>query len=481
MRLLTATIVIALSGCAVGPDYQPPTIDTPDTWRLTLDEGTDYSNSAWWRSFQDPVLDQLIQQALKDNKDLKIAAAVIEEYMGRYGATRANQFPQLDASGSAIRGRSAESERLPGTDAVGESYRIDLNAYFEIDFWGRLRRATEAARADLLASEEARRTVVLTLVSAVASSYINLRELDKELDISRETLKTREESVRIARLRFQAGLTSEQPYQQAVAEYQAAALKIPLLEKRIAQQENALSLLLGRNPAPIDRGRGLNELAMPGVPQGLPSTLLVRRPDIRQAEQQLIAANALIGVARAEYFPTISLTGALGSASSDLSDLFSGPARTWSYGGALLAPIFTAGKIAGQVQVAEAQQQQALLNYQQTIQTAFSEVDDSLVDLSKSQEQYEAQKKQVEAYSRYAHLAQLRYDNGYTSYLEVVDAQRNLFESELALTQNKGSVFLAVINLYKAMGGGWVTEAETLAQVEPDPSNDGQAQHPSQP
>jgi multidrug efflux system outer membrane protein len=462
--LLAALI---LAGCAVGPDYQRPDIDTPDNWRLAAEEGTDYSNTAWWGLFQDPVLDQLIRTALTENKDIRIAAATIEEFMGRYGATRADQFPQIDASGSAARARSSTAGLPPGSDPVGERYRVDLNAFFEIDFWGRLRRATEAARADLLASEEARRTVVLTLVSAVASGYINLRELDRELEIARDTLLTREESLRIARLRFQAGLTSEQPFQQAEAEYQATALQIPLSEKTVAQQENALSLLLGRNPGPIVRGRTLNELSMPEVPRGLPSELLERRPDIRQAEQQLVAANARIGVARAEYFPTLSLTGALGSASTDLSNLFSGPARTWSYGGGLLAPIFTAGKIAGQVQVAEAQQQQALLRYQQAIQTAFGEVEDSLIDVRKSQEQLAAQQKQVEALSRYARLAQLRYDNGYTSYLEVVDAQRNLFDAELALALNQGGVLLAVINLYKAMGGGWVTEAEALALAEP--------------
>ncbi|MEZ5584781.1 MAG: efflux transporter outer membrane subunit [Candidatus Competibacteraceae bacterium] len=387
--------------------------------------------------------------------------------MGRYGATRADQFPQVDATATGARGRSAESERLPGSDAI-EALSSRSERVFEIDFWGRLRRATETARADLLATEEARRTLILTLVTAVASSYINLRELDKELEITRRTLDTRQESRRIARLRFQAGLTSELPFQQAEAEYQAAAIEIPRLERAIVQQENALNLLLGRNPGSISRGQPLESLAAPSIPPGLPSELLERRPDLRLAEQQLIAANARIGVAKAEYFPTISLTGAVGSSSSELSDLFSGPERTWSYGGALLAPLFTAGKIAGQVQAAEAQQQQALLNYQNAIQTAFAEVEDGLADVSKSRELLAVQEQQVEALRRYAYLAQLRYDNGYTSYLEVVDAQRNLFNAELALAQNQGGVLLALIGLYKAIGGGWVTEAEALVSSNTD-------------
>jgi multidrug efflux system outer membrane protein len=465
---------LALAGCAsVGPDYQRPVIDTPETWRqLTTEEAVDYANTAWWQLFDDPVLDQLIQTALEENKDLKIAAAVIEEFIGRYGATRADQFPQVDTTADAFRSRSAESERLPGSDTTSDRYRVDLNVFFEIDFWGRLRRATEAARADLLATEEARRTVILTLVTAVASSYISLRELDNELRITQRTLETREESRRIARLRFEAGLTSELPFQQAEAEYQSAAIEVPRLEQEIAQRENALNLLLGRNPGSIPRGMPLESLAAPSIPRGLPSELLEQRPDLRQAEQQLIAANARIGVAKAEYFPTISLTGALGSSSSELSDLFSGPARTWAYGGSLLAPIFTAGQIAGQVKVAEAQQQQALLNYQKAIQTAFAEVEDALVEVSKSQERLIVQEKQVDALKRYAYLAQLRYDNGYTSYLEVVDAERSLFNAELTLAQTQGGALVAVVDLYKAMGGGWVTEADALASSSTDAVRD---------
>lgn len=463
-RMLTAVLAtLIVGGCAVGPDYQRPAVDTPAGWRLAEGEGNALANSAWWELFQDPVLNKLIQISLEQNKDLKIAAAVIEEFIGRYGATRADQFPQISYDALGRRNRVADLDRFPGSSSYGTRYQIDLNVSFEIDFWGRLRRATEAARADLLATEEARRTVILTLVTAVAGSYVQLRELDKELEIARRTLKTREESLRIARLRFEAGITSELEVQQAEAEYQSAAIQIPQTEKAIVQTEDALSLLLGRNPYPVERGRSLDDLGMPGVPSGLPSELLERRPDIRQAEQELISANAQIGVAKAEYFPSISLTGLLGFASPELSELFTKSSHQWNYGASLLGPIFTAGKIKGQVKTAEARQQQALVSYQKAIQTAFSEVEDGLIDVRKSREQQQAQAKQVEAFSRYLRLARLRYDNGYTSYLEVVDAERNLFDAELALAQSQGGEFLALIGLYKAMGGGWVEKAEELA------------------
>ena len=340
---------------------------------------------------------------------------------------------------------------------------------FELDLWGRLRRATEAARADLLATEEAQRTVILTLVSQLANSYVRLLDFDKQLAITRATLETRQESVRINRLRFQAGLISELDYQQALAEYQAAAVQAPLLERQIAQQENAISLLLGRNPGRVVREKDLDRLTLPAVPSGLPSDLLEQRPDIRQAEQQLISANAQIGVAKAAFFPTISLTGLPGMASNDLSDLFKGPSKTWQFAGQLAQPIFTGGTLTGQLQVAEALQQQALLNYQQTIQNAFAEVDNSLIGVAKLREQLEDQAAQVKALQRYLDLATLRYQNGYSDYLTVVDAERNLYGAQLSLAQTQGDLFIALVNLYKAMGGGWVEEAEQMTVGAPQP------------
>jgi len=363
--------------------------------------------------------------------------------------------------------QSRESNPLlqvfPGTPATNNFYSLDLGVSFELDLWGRLRRGTEAARADLLAVEENRRTVILTLVSAVATAYVNLLNLDRQLEISRETVRSRAESLRIFDLRFKGGTISELELQQLRSEYETALATIPAVEKQIAQQENSLSVLLGRNPGPIARGGTLQKLVLPEVPAGLPSEVLERRPDIRQAEQQLVAANARIGVAKAAFFPTISLTGLLGVASADLSNLFSSDARTWSFAGSVNQPIFTGGTLTGQLQVSEAQQKQALYYYQQAIQTAFSEVENSLVDQGKTREQAAAQARQVEALGRYAYLAKLRFENGYTSYIEVLDAERSLFQAQLQLTQTQSQLYLALINLYKALGGGWVDVAERLA------------------
>lgn len=465
---LAPIIAILLAGCMTGPDYHRPAIDAPLTFRFEDKEGREIVNAAWWEQFQDPTLNDLVRTALAQNKDVKIAAARIEEFFGRLGATRAQLFPQVGAAGGAIRQRATQaggpSPMPDGIDPVFNSYDATLNMSWEIDIWGRLRRATEAARADLLATEEARRATILTLVASVATSYINLRALDLQLGITRRTVASRMETLKLFELRFKGGVISELELTQARSEFEAVATAIPQIEKQIAQLENALSVLLGNNPGLIARGRALDQLNRPEVPAGLPSALLERRPDIRQAEHNLIAANARIGAARALYFPTITLTGLLGSSSAALSGLFTGPARVWSYSGGARLPIFTAGGIAGQVLQAEAQQQQTLLQYQQVIQNAFREVEDALIDNRKSREELAAQLRQAESLRTYARLARLRYENGTTSYLDVLDAERNLFSVELAYTQAQGRVMLAIVNLYKAMGGGWIVEAEKLTR-----------------
>ncbi|MDS4020861.1 MAG: efflux transporter outer membrane subunit [Candidatus Competibacter sp.] len=472
--LLTVAIGLALGGCSLAPTYQRPEVPIPAQWEVNIQQANDLANTAWWNQFRDPVLNDLIQVALQENKDVQIAAARVEEFMGRYGVVRSEQFPQVGANADAARTRNSESGGVAVGEKVGENpvnnFRVDLGVSFELDLWGKLRNATEAARAQLLATEEARRTVILTLVSQLAISYMQLLDYDQQLAVTRATLQTRSESVRINGLRFKAGLISELDYQQAVAEYQNAAVQVPLLERLIAIQENAISLLLGRNPGKISRGVSLERLAMPQVPGGLPSELLERRPDIRQAEQQLIAANALIGVAKAAFFPSISLTGLFGVASTDLSDLFKGPSKTWQFAGALAQPIFTGGALTGQLQVAEAVQQQALLNYQRVIQNAFAEVDDSLISVAKLREQLKDQAAQVQALQRYLDLATLRYKNGYTDYLTVVDAERNLFSAQLQYVQSQGDLFRAMVNLYKTMGGGWVNEAEQMTRGAEKPS-----------
>jgi len=463
--LILSLIALALGGCTVGPNYVRPAVDTPPSWRMTDAEAKDVANAAWWGQFNDPVLDNLVGTALRENLDLQIASARVDEFAGRYGFVRADLFPQVGANAAAGRQRFTEetgNTSPPGTNFTLNSYSAVLGASWELDVWGRIRRATEAARAELVGTEEGRRAVILSLVGSVAGSYVNLRDLDRQLEISKETAKTRGESLGIFKLRLEGGFSSEVEYVQVKSQYEEALAVIPAVQKAITLQENALCVLLGRNPGPIPRGKTIDQLTLPSIPAGLPSDLLARRPDILRAEQNLVAANARIGVAKAAYFPTISLTGFFGSASTDLSTLFTGPAQVWSYSAPITMPIFTAGKIAGDVQAAEAIQRQALAGYRQSIQTGFREVDDSLADQARTREQLAAQGRQVQALEKYVELAQLRFDNGYTSYLEVLDAQRTLFNVQLSYTQNQGVLFQALINLYKAMGGGWVTEADKL-------------------
>jgi multidrug efflux system outer membrane protein len=463
-------IALGLSGCMLGPNYSRPAVQAPPTFRFADADAKDLANTAWWEQFNDPVLNDLIRIALAENKDVKIAAARIEEFMGRFATTRSQLFPQIQGNGSATREqlsrRAGAAGVPPGADSRLTLYDLNLSATWEIDVWGRIRRLTEAARADLLATEEGRRATILTLVASVATAYVSLLDLDQRLATVRSTATSRGESLRLFDLRFRNGVISELELAQNRSEHEAALAQIPPLENAIAQQENALSVLLGRNPGPIPRGANLANLQLPGIPAGLPSDLLERRPDLRQAEQTLVAANARIGAARALYFPTISLTGLLGGVSTQLSNLFNGAARTWAFAGAATVPVFTAGGIAGVVQQSEAQQQQALLSYQRAIQTAFREVEDSLIAQQKIREQLTAQGRQVEALRRYSRLARLRYEGGFTSFFEVLDAERSLFDVELAYVPTQGAVYASLIDLYKAMGGGWVVTAERLTAAQ---------------
>lgn len=450
----------------VGPNYRRPSVETPSSWRFEEKEAKEIANTKWWEQFGDPVLNELVRIALEENKDVKIAAARVEDFMGRYVTTRAPLFPQVGFGASASRSRVTREAAAPvskGTHNPGNSFQIFLNANWEIDLWGKLRRATEAARADLLSTEEGRRAVILTLVTSVASAYVNLRDLDLQLEIAKQTAKSREDTYNLFKIRFQGGMISELEFSQVKSEYEQTLSTIPFIEKTIAQQENALSVLLGRNPGPIPRGKTIDDLVLPAVPAGLPSDLLTNRPDIRQAEQDLIAANARIGVAKSQYFPAISLTSSLGYASADLAKLFNGPARVWSLAAPLTAPIFTAGAISGQVKSSKAVRQEALLRYEQSIQTGFREVEDALIDQRKSREQLEIETQEVATLHNYARVARLRFDSGYTSYIEVLDAERSLFIAELSHAETKGVLFQALVNLYKAMGGGWVVESDRMA------------------
>jgi multidrug efflux system outer membrane protein len=469
-RVLLCILLLTLTGCmTVGPDYKRPAVDTPAAWRFEEKEVRDLANTAWWQQFKDPVLDRLVSQALQENKDLLIATARIEEFFGRYFSTRGDQFPSAAGSADAFRQRLSEKgfSRFDGSDNPYNQYEAILGASWEIDFWGKFRRATEATRAELIGTEEARRTVVLTLVSAVAAAYLDIRALDKQLEITQRTADSRKGTLELFELRFQNGIISEVDLSQAESEYEDALARIPDIERAIGQTENALSVLLGRNPEPIPRGLPLDALILPAVPAGVPSELLERRPDILRAEQTLIAANARIGVAKSLYFPTISLTGAFGTVSTDLSSLFTASSRAWNFGVPVSVPLFTAGRIGGEVKAAEAVQQQALYGYQQTIQNAFREVDDALLDRGKSGQRIDALSRQLKALRNYARLARMRYDEGYTSFLEVLDAERSLFNVELAHTASQNVLFRSLINIYKSMGGGWVDQAEQGLPAQP--------------
>src|SRR5258706_51404 len=320
-----------LSACTVGPDYQRPDVEAPASWRVESAEAGEISKGVWWEQFQDPVLSGLVRSTLERNKDLEIATANVDAAFAQYGITRSALFPQVDASGSRTRERPSQNGPVPvppGHDAFND-YSVNLSLSYELDVWGRLRRATESARAGLLGSEEGRRTVVLTLVGAVANGYIQLRALDRQLEIARSTSQSLGEAARLQQVRFREGAIPESDYRQAESQYETAAAQVPELERQVARQENFISVLLGRNPGPIERGRDIDTLLFPAVPVGLPASLLERRPDIRQAEQNLISANADIGVAKAAYFPRISLTALFGFESVELSDLFKGPSRTW--------------------------------------------------------------------------------------------------------------------------------------------------------
>lgn len=453
-------LVLLLAGCMLGPDYQRPELPIPAQFRgaspptaaeLALPD------TAWWRQFGDAELDALIVEGLRNNLDLVAAAARVEQFYGALGTTRAQLFPQIGADAAGSRTRASERTISPAP-AINpyNAGQATLLASWEVDLFGRTRRLTEAATAELQASESFRRGTVLSVVAAVTSGYVGLREQDRELEVARSTLVLRRDSLNLFERRFKGGVVSQVEVSQARSEYATALRAIPVLVQAIAQQENALSILIGRDPGPIARGRSIDALLVPAIPAGLPSELLDRRPDILQAEQTLVAANARIGAAKAAYFPTISLTGAFGQASRSLSDLWSGPARVWSYGADLSLPIFTAGAIAGQVERAEAEQRAAVAQYRKTVQTAFGEAADALAGIVNSREVLDAQQIQVGALVNYARLSRKRFEGGYTSYLEVMDAERNLFAAQVQLARSQGDLLLQRAALYKSLGGGWV-------------------------
>ena len=458
--LMSATVVsILMAGCTVGPNYHRPVVQTPSAYRdLSEDsqaqaQAASFADLPWWQVFQDPQLQELIRTALKENYDLQLAAERITAARAQVTITRSHQFPQVQGNANFSGGKDAS------TQSKFNILGLTADAAFQLDLFGRLRRATEAARAQLLATQDARSTVVLTLVSDVASDYFQLLDLDLQLRITRDTVKTQEESVKLTQLRLDHGVATKLDVLQAQQVLDSANAQIPELERQIGQEEDAISILLGHYPESVRRGRPLAEQPLPPeVPPGMPSSLLERRPDIRQVEQELIAANAEIGVAKAAFFPQISLTGSGGGAfgrSTLFSSMMSSQTGIWSYGAQVSQPIFTGGALRGNLKLAESQHRQELIAYQQVIQLAFRDVSDALIGYQKLHQVRAAQEITVKDLRDTVDTSLVRYRGGITTYLEVLDGQRSLFNAELALAQARGNEYQSLVQLYKALGGGW--------------------------
>ena len=464
-------LILITTGCAVGPNYHRPKVDVPGEYRgaaapdASQNEGAtpqasqlgaqSFGDQKWWEVFQDPQLQELIRTALKNNYDVRIAATRILEAQAQLGITRADQLPTVSA------GAAAANDRYPKQKPVNQAFETNANSAggsfaWELDFWGKYRRATEAARANLLATQWAQKAVTNTLVSNVAAAYFQLRAYDLQLEISRRSLASRQESLQLTRTLSDGGAGTMLDVRQAEQLVATAAEEIPDFERLIQQQENFISTLLGNNPGPVARGMKLTEQPhLPQVPAGIPSALLERRPDIRSVEAQLMAANAQIGVARAAYFPQITLTASSGFQSSALTDLFTGPAGFWSFGGSLAQPIFAGGRIKSGVRLSEARQKEMVLTYQQTIQQAFRGVSDSLIGYQKNREFRQRQEELVLAAQDGARLSEVRYRGGATNYLEVLTNETNSFNAELGLAQAQLNELVSLVEIYRNLGGGW--------------------------
>lgn len=466
-RPLAATLMaVVLAGCmTVGPDYKRPQTDVPEQWPGAT--SAEPVNATWWHTYNDPVLDKLVDESLLQNLDLRQAIARVAEARAGLGIARADQYPGVTANAAASRNRASQSSLLgvpAGTDPEFSSYRVTLDAAYEIDFWGKYRRATEAARAELLGSQFNRDAVRLTLVTDVVRGYFNLRALDAQVEVTRRTMSSRLASTALTRKRFEAGVASELDLRQSEAEAAQAQALLPTIESLLAQQETALAVLTGRSPRdivvkPVDRGTAIEALtAPPPVPSGLPSDLLERRPDIRAAEQSLVAANARIGQAKAAYYPSISLTGLFGVESNSLGDLFKAPSRVWQFSASAAQTVFDAGRTGSQVAAAEAREQQVLTQYQSSIQRAFKDALDALVIQRKARESLDAETVRRDALKISLDLAQLRYDSGIASLLEVLIAERALLDAELNRVEAQRAQLSATADLFKALGGGWQPE-----------------------
>ncbi len=455
-----------LTACTLTPDYERPELDLPAEFYEPAESGQELANLPWWELFDEPALTALIEAALLNNRDLEVALYQIEEAAALLQVTRADQFPFVDFQGGAGRSRLSGELGIPGLGGrTLNNFSLSGVLFWELDLWGRLRRATEASRRDLFATESAYRSVTISLVASVATAYLTLRDLDARREISIRTLESRRESVAIIGARFDQGTVAELELNQAQIEEADAAAILAQIERSVRQTENALRVLIGENPGPIVRGRPLAELVVPPqVPAGLPSELLERRPDVVAAEQALAAETARIGVARAARVPTLTLTGAFGYESAEIKDLLTGSARSWNVFGNLFQPLINWGQLRAQEESVRARTEQALSNYEGTILNAFREVEDALIALRTLEDELAAREDQLVAASSAARLSRERYDGGFVSYLEVLDTQRSLFTAELLVSALRRQRLEAYVNLYKALGGGW-------NPVEPNPAN----------
>lgn len=466
-RSVLGILGLVLAGCTVGPDYIKPDVTSPEAFRFSVASGKTYANDSWWQLFSDPTLRKLVNQSLSQNWDITIATARVDEAAGILTTRGAPLYPQVGYNGLAQRERL--SDKLAGSTTAVEPnpqnlYEPLFTASWEIDLWGRIRRQQQAAQANLVGAEEARRGVILTLASAVAASYFRLRALDAQLTVSRSTLANYAKLKKLFSERFRYGQVSEVVVAQVTAQYETIAASIPLIEEEIAKTENALSVLVGDYPHAIARGVSFASIRLPKVPSDLPSDMLRQRPDIAQAEQELVAANARIGAAMAQYYPQLSLTGSLGYASGALTNLLTGPAGVWAIAGSLAGPIFDAGAIKGQVEATEAQKQAALANYVKTIHIAFQDVSDNLVGYQKSLESLAARNRAIKALQTTVRLSFLKFEEGQESYTTVLTAENDLYAAQLQAIDTRFRAFASIVDLYKALGGGWTLD------VGPDPA-----------
>ncbi len=462
--ILSVLLTVAMAGCMVGPKLEKPMVEAEDQFRFDSIANDSMINLAWWELFNEPILDTMIYTALEHNQDILIAMSRIEQAYGVLGVSKADLYPQF---GYDVSGAYGHPNPVNPSEDVGGGVSITPNVYWELDFWGKVRRSNQAARAEMAASEWALRQVQVSLITAVADGYFQLLDFDQRLEISRRTWVTRKESVWIIEQRFLHGTVPEIDLNQAQQQEAIAATAIPVYERMVARTENYLNILLGQNPRNLDRGTLRDMMEMPDIPVGLPSELLQRRPDLLQAEQLFYAETARIGVAQAMRFPSFSITGALGIGSTDLSTLLSGESLIYSVGGSMLGPIFNWGKNKRRVEIQQAVARQALYSYEQSVLYAFRDVDDALIDIDTYTREREARIRQRTAAVNAATLSRSRYDGGQTAYLEVLDTERSMFSAELEATAVKRNQLSAYIFLYKALGGGWITP-EDQAEAEAD-------------